>query len=99
MRLEDVIIKPIITEKSMNEAAKGKFTFMVSKNADKKMIKRAVEEKFKVKVLSVATSILKGKKIKVGLRRMEKAKSSYKKAVVRLPAGQKIDLFEVGAEK
>lgn len=99
MKLEDVIIKPIITEKSMNEVAKGKFTFMVLRKADKKMIKKAVEEKFKVKVLSVATSILKGKKVKVGLRRMEKAKSSYKKAVVRLPAGQKIDLFEAGAEK
>lgn len=99
MKLEDIIIKPVITEKSMANVGKGKFTFIVSKAADKKTIKRAVEEKFKVKVLTVSTNIIKGKKIKAGLKRIEKALPSFKKAVVELLAGQKIDLFEVGAEK
>lgn len=93
----NIIIKPIITEKSMSDAGKGRFTFAVLKNADKKAIKKAVEEKFKVNVLSVSTNIVKGKKIRVGARRKEVDKSDFKKAIVQLIEGQKIDLFDVGA--
>lgn len=98
MDLGDIIIKPIITEKSMNEAGKGKFTFMVQKQANKKMIKNKVEEKFKVNVVSVSSSITKGKKKKVGTRRVEVSQPSFKKAVVKLKPGQKIDLFEAGGK-
>ncbi|RJQ38844.1 50S ribosomal protein L23, partial [Candidatus Microgenomates bacterium] len=71
MNLEDVIIKPIISEKSMAHAGAEKFTFMVSKDSDKKSIKKAVEKKFKVNVLSVSTHIVKGKNRRVGARRAE----------------------------
>lgn len=95
MKREDVIIKPIITEKSMQDATAGKFTFKVLKAADKKTIKRAVEEKFKVNVLDISTLIIKGKKRRAGVRRVEVLQSPYKKAVVTLKPGQKIDLFDM----
>ncbi|MDP3988504.1 MAG: 50S ribosomal protein L23 [Candidatus Levybacteria bacterium] len=95
MKFQDVLIKPIISEKSMSEAAKSRFTFKVCKNANKKEIKEAVEKKFKVKVLSVSTAIIKGKTKRTGTRRIEKTVSSFKKAVVELEKGQKIALFDV----
>ncbi|MDP3758652.1 MAG: 50S ribosomal protein L23 [Candidatus Daviesbacteria bacterium] len=94
-----VLKRPIITEKSMNQAGLGKFTFEVVSRADKKNIKQAIEEKFKVTVISVATNIVKGKTARVGKRRAEITKSSWKKAIVGLAKGQKIDLFEQGAQQ
>ena len=90
----DIIIAPLISEKSMNAASFGKFTFKVSKKADKKQIKREVENKYKVDVLSIATSIVKGKKRRFGAKRTEVALSSWKKAIVKLKAGQKIEVFD-----
>ena len=92
----DVIIAPLISEKSMNDAGFGKFTFKVSKKADKKQIKKEVEDKFKVDVLSIATLIVKGKKRRFGAKRTEATLSSWKKAIVKLKAGQKIDVFDAG---
>lgn len=97
MNINDISLRPIITEKSTSDAARGYFTFKVAKKANKEMIKRAIEEKFKVDVELVSTSIMKGKKKRVGARRKEVLDSAWKKAVVRLASGQKIDLFEVGA--
>ena len=90
----DIIIAPLISEKSMNAASFGKFTFKVFKKADKKQIKKEVENKFKVNVLSVATVTVKGKKRRVGAKRTEVALSSWKKAIVKLKAGQKIGVFD-----
>lgn len=95
MNITDVIIAPVITEKSTREAGLSKFTFKVAKQADKKMIARAIEDKFKVNVVSVATSIVKGKTKRFGTRRVETALSDWKKATVKLKSGEKIDLFEV----
>lgn len=95
MDRENIIIKPIITEKSMQNAAAGKFTFRVLKIADKKTIKRAIEKKFKVNILNVSTLIIKGRKRRAGVRRIEVLQSPYKKAVVTVKPGQKIDLFDV----
>ena len=80
----------------MNEVGKGNFTFEVVKDADKKAIKDAVSKKFKVNVLAVSTSVIKGKRKKSGIRRIEKREFPSKKAVVTLKTGQKIDLFEAG---
>lgn len=96
MDLHNVIIKPLITEKTLNDAKGGKFTFQVSRDADKQIISKAVEDAFKVEVKSVATSIVKGRKKRAGIRRLEIEESSFKKAIVKLASGQKIDLFEVG---
>jgi len=99
MNNQDVILAPIITEKSMKDAKSGKFAFRVSIQADKKRIKKAVEEKFNVDVLSVSTMIVKGKKTRTGKRRNIILASPWKKAVVKVKEGQKIALFDIGGKK
>ena len=87
---EDVIIKPIITEKSNDEVQYGKYTFKVNKKATKVDIRRACEKLFNVKVLNVNTMIVKGKEKRVG-RNIGKT-SDWKKAIVTIdtnPAEQK----------
>ncbi len=91
----NVIIAPVISEKSTKGIQDGKFTFKVEKTATKGEIKRAIERQFKVNVLKVKTSIVKGRQSRVGVRRVEVSQSSFKKAIVTLKKGQKIDIFEV----
>lgn len=89
----DVIKRPIITEKSSLLAEKLVYTFEVDKDANKVEIKNAIETIFNVKVEDVRTINVKRKAKRMG--RYEGFKPSYKKAIVRLAAGQKIDAFEV----
>lgn len=96
--MNNVIIKPIITEQSMAAAQRGKFTFLVDRFAAKLAIKRAVEDMFTVNVKGLSITVIKGKTKRVGKRRTEKVITSAKKAVVQLAAGQKIGLFELGGE-
>ena len=79
---EDVIIKPIMTEKSYSEIANGKYTFEVALNSSKVEIKNAVEELFGVKVLKVNTMNVNGKKKRVGYH-VGKT-SDWKKAIVTI---------------
>jgi len=95
----NVIIGPLITEKSMIDAGNGKFTFRVVKTANKTEIKKEVEKNFSVNVTHISTSILKGKSTRVGMRRTEKLLSNTKKAVVTVKKGEKIGLFELGGDK
>jgi large subunit ribosomal protein L23 len=88
----DIIIKPVVTEKTMNLLADNKYTFLVDKRANKVEIKKAVEEIFKVKVDSVTTMNVQGKKKRMG--RFEGRRPSRKKAVVSLKPGHRITLFE-----
>lgn len=94
----NIIISPLITEKSMSDAAKEKFSFIVLKSANKKEIKKEVELRFGVNVVSVSTNMLKGKKVRVGAKRAEKKVSDIKKAIVSVKKGQKIGLFELGGD-
>lgn len=93
MAAQDIIIRPIITEKSMDGLAAKRYTFMVDKNATKIDIARAVEELFDVKVTKVNTMHVKGH-----LRRQGKSEgytASWKKAIVTLSAESKnIEFFE-----
>ncbi len=91
----NIIYKPVITEKSLSRAAKGWFTFVVSKDATKPQIKAAINKQFSVTADEVRTVIAKGATRRIGKKRKEVQVSSYKKAFVHLPSGQKIDLFEV----
>lgn len=95
---QDIILSPIISEKSMKNADENKFTFKVSMKANKTNIKRSVEDKFKVNVLKVKTMIVKGRKTRAGKRRTEILQSAWKKAVVRVKNGQKITLFDIGGK-
>ncbi len=99
MNTRDVIIAPVITEKSMKEAGVGRFTFKVDITANKPLIRTAIEKQFKVKVLKIFVSIVKGKTDRRGIRREEFVKSSWKKATVQLAKDQKISLFDVGGKK
>lgn len=79
---EDIIIKPIITEKSNMEMQAGKYTFEVNKKATKVDVKRAIEKLFNVKVLKVNTINVSGKEKRVG-RNVGKT-ADWKKAIVSI---------------
>ncbi len=96
MPVLSVIIRPIITEKSLSLVKEGKFTFRVLQEANKDLIKKAIEKQFKVDVISIETTVQKGKTKRVGMRRAEKKIAPIKKAVVTLKDGQKIDMFDLG---
>ena len=91
---QDIIIKPIITEHSMDCLAQGKYTFRVAKSANKIEIAKAVEQLFKgVKVAKVNTVSVRGKKKRMG--RNEGYTSAWKKAIVTLAEGSKtIEFFD-----
>ena len=89
----DVILKPIVTEKSMNAMGEKKYTFLVHPDANKTMIKEAVEKMFEgTKVKSVNTLNIDGKKKRRGMVVGKTAKT--KKAIVQLTADSKdIEIF------
>lgn len=90
----DIIQAPIITEKTMGlKESYNKYTFKVAKSANKVEIKNAVEEIFKVKVESVNTITVLPKRARVGQH--VGFKPAYKKAIVKLAEGNKIDAFEI----
>ena len=82
MRPEDIIIKPIITEKSNDGIQTGKYTFQVAKKATKVQIAQAVEKLFNVKVLNVNTITVKGKEKRVGANTGRRP--DWKKAIVAI---------------
>ncbi len=93
MNAYDIIRKPVISEKSMNEMADKKYTFIVDINANKTEIKKAMEEVFKVKVEKVNTIRMMGKMKRQGQH--EGRRPSFKKAIVTLTADSKaIEFFE-----
>ncbi len=90
---QDIILKPVITEKSMDDLQAGKYTFKVATDANKTEIKKAVEQLFDVKVAKVNTLNVNGKAKRVG--RYAGKTSDWKKAVVTLTADSKaIEFFE-----
>ena len=90
---QDIIIKPIITEASMDMIAEKKYTFKVAGDATKPEIAKAVEELFKVEVLSVNTINMKKKPKRLGVH--FGYTSEWKKAVVTLkPESKTIEFFE-----
>lgn len=93
MNSYDIIRKPVITEKSMSDMADRKYTFIVDINANKFMIKNAIEEIFKVKVEKVNTIKMMGKMKRMG--KYEGRRPGYKKAIVKLtPDSKTIEFFE-----
>ena len=94
MNAYDIIIKPVITEQSMEAIADKKYVFQVAIDADKTQIKAAVEEIFGVKVCKVNTVRMQGKVKRTGAYPAGR-RAAYKKAVVTLTADSKtIELFE-----
>ena len=90
---QDIIVRPIITENSMDGLAERKYTFEVARGANKIEVKKAVETLFGVKAAKVNTISVKGKKKRMG--RTEGYTSDWKKAVVTLTEDSKtIECFD-----
>jgi large subunit ribosomal protein L23 len=95
----DIILRPVISEKSIDESGRGKYTFAVHQDANKVQIKAAIEELYnKEKVTVVAVNVLtsKAKEKRRGTKRgrITGHTSAWRKAVVTLAPGQKIEFFE-----
>lgn len=95
----NVIIKPVITEKSMGQAVKHTYSFIVNKNASKDYIKKVIEREFNVNITNMSTVTIKGKVKRVGQRRVEVTSQPVKKAIVTLKDGQTISMFSLSDEK
>ncbi len=88
----DVIIRPVISEKSYAQIDNGKYTFEVAQNSRKEEIKKAVEDIFKVHVTAVNTIAMRGKRKRQGYTSGKTR--SWKKAIVTLRQGDRIEMFE-----
>jgi large subunit ribosomal protein L23 len=93
MHIYEIIKRPIDTEKTRYQAEDGKYTFEVDRRANKHQVREAVEGIFDVEVLSVNIMNMPAKRGRYG-RRTVTRKSAWKKAVVTLAPGERIDIFE-----
>lgn len=91
--LHDVLLRPVISEKSTMEAERNNYTFAVARDANKLRIKAAVEAEFKVTVLGVRVVSVRPKQKRRGRRNLGIV-PGWKKAVVTIAPGDKIELFE-----
>ncbi len=92
MESRSIIIEPVVSEKSYALMADGKYTFRVDDRAHKTQIARAVEDVFDVTVLNVRTQTIRSKPKRRGLHSGKTR--SWKKAIVKLAPGDRIELFE-----
>ena len=93
MLAEEVIIQPLLTEKSTGlQEERNQVLFRVNRTANKVQIRKAVEKLFKVHVTSVRTQVVRGKVVRRG--KFEGQRSNWKKAIVSLAEGDTIEFFE-----
>ena len=92
MHLYEVLRRPLVTEKNTALQAMNKYAFEIADGANKLMIQQAVEKAFKVKVTKVNVVMVRGKSKRVG-RRMTHT-NPWKKAIITLQPGDKIEYFE-----
>jgi len=93
MDAEDIVIAPILTEETWAKMEDNKYAFRVALGANKVEIKKAIEELFKVKVEKVWTANMKGKPRRERLNQLHGRTSRWRKAIVRLAAGDRIDVM------
>jgi large subunit ribosomal protein L23 len=87
-----ILIRPVVSEKSYNQITENRYTFRVHPDAHKTQVRQAVEELFDVKVVSVNIIQMPAKPKRRGMTKG--TKSGWKKAIVELKAGDKIEIFE-----
>ncbi len=92
MHLYEVLRRPLVTEKNAALQVLGKYAFDVDEVATKRQVKQAVEKAFKVNVTAVNVMMVPGKTRRIGRREVKT--QSWKKAIVTLKPGDKIELFE-----
>ena len=93
MKGQLVLLRPVITERSMSQTNQGRYTFAVAPEATKQEIANAVAESFKVDVVAVNTIPVRGKQRRLG-RRIGRT-TDWKKAIVTVAKGQKIEKYFV----
>jgi large subunit ribosomal protein L23 len=93
LSVQTVLLRPVISEKSVIETERNNYTFAVARDANKFQIKAAVEEQFNVDVLGVRVLTVKPKQKRRGRRQMGTV-PGWRKAVVTIAEGQKIEFFE-----
>jgi large subunit ribosomal protein L23 len=93
LNVHDILLRPVISEKSIAQTEHSNYTFAVARDANKFQIKAAVEAEFKVNVLGVRVISVRPKEKRRG-RRTPGMVPGWRKAVVTLAPGQKIELFE-----
>ncbi|MBI5621128.1 50S ribosomal protein L23 [Candidatus Gottesmanbacteria bacterium] len=93
--MKHTIIKPVISEKSLAAAAKGWYTFAAVLMSRKPEIASAINALYGVTVTSIHTLIMHGKERKAGKRMKRVHRQDWKKAIVKLKSGQKIDAFDI----
>lgn len=89
-----ILIRPLMTEKSLAQAAKGWYTFIVGTNSTKAEISLAIQKEFKVNATKIRTVSGKAKLKRSGRKRLLTKSTRVKKALVKLKKGEKIGLFE-----
>ena len=87
-----ILIRPVVSEKSYNQIAENRYTFRVHPDAHKTQVRQAVEELFGVKVVAVNMIKMPSKPKRRGM--IKGIKPGWKKAIVELKAGDKIEIFE-----
>jgi large subunit ribosomal protein L23 len=92
VQLFEVLRRPLVTEKNTSLQAQGKYAFEVAREANKVQVKQAVEKGFKVTVTAVNIITVRGRERRVGRKMV--AASPWKKAIVTLKTGDKIQIFE-----
>ena len=95
--MQQVIKKPLISEKSFTQTGEGKFSFLADPDADKSLLKQLIEELYKVDVVKVNTANFSGKIKRT--RGKSGKRVDFKKCIVTLKKGQKIALFDVESEE
>ena len=93
----EIILRPVVSEKSIDQSTRGRYTVRVHSAANKHQVKEAIEDLFKVDVVTINVSTMKPKEKSRNRRgggRVQGWTSKWKKAVVTLAAGQKIEFFE-----
>lgn len=92
--ISNILIKPVISEYSLKDAARGVYTFRVSKTANKTEIKNSIQKQFNVRVTKIGTTIIKDSRNVRAKSAIRVVQKPYKKARVTLTKGQKIAVFE-----
>jgi len=87
-----VIVRPLISEKAANLAGANQYVFVVRKNANRVQVRTAIKTMYGVSPLSINILNVPGKKVRFGRR--EGSRSDWKKAIITLPAGQTINVYE-----
>ena len=96
MKKKIILIKPHITEQSLNLAdTENQYTFIVDNKSNKIEIRKIVEKKFDVEVEKVRICNYLGKKVSFGKKRIKGRKKSFKKAIISLKAGDSIGVFKI----